>query len=165
MEEQEVYKPLTYQLDCDKRWHYKSLSGLATIELVCGQLFEDESVIAHVWFSPQYKECNILIKDYETLKKVAQSWKGRVTKMEKSYNEDEGQVNLRFTYQTVRFIVRCAPGAACKIEEVEVEEQVPAREAHTIKRKKFVLSGDCDPLMQPQEEVAHDENGLPTILA
>lgn len=90
-----------------------------------------------------------------TLSDAARILLPKVGKWEKSFDGEHNLIQLTGYYRGVRVVLEDTPPDTCTVhkieEEVEVLEQVVA--AHTEKKVRYVLEGDCDPLMTARDAV------------
>ena len=89
-----------------------------------------------------------------TLAEAARILLPKIGTFQKSFNERENQIVLTGTYNGVDIILHDKPPETCTVETVEEEVEVAAVPAHVEKRVRYVLKGDCDPLLA--------RDGLPT---
>lgn len=83
----------------------------------------------------------------------------KVGRIEKSFNEDTRDMEMRCTYKGIDIILRFSTPNTCTVEKVEEEvevPEVPAVPAHTEKKVRYVLKGDCDPLMSKVAETPEE---------
>lgn len=98
--------------------------------------------------SPYLQEPSLeVVNTAPTLADAARTLLSKVGRWEKEFDGQNNLLRLVGTYKGVRIILSDTPPETCTIRKVEVEEVVPAREAYTTKRTKYVLEGDCDPLL------------------
>lgn len=71
-----------------------------------------------------------------------------VKTFEKGLNENTGKFELSGFYGDVAIIISGSPPESCTVEVEDVEEEIPASPARTEVHKRFVMKGDCDPLME-----------------
>lgn len=83
-----------------------------------------------------------------TLADAAKHWLPKVGKWEKGFNEASNEITLTGEYKGVKIVLVDATPATCTVETVEEEVEVPAT---SYKKRKYVLKGDCDPLLTPAE--------------
>ena len=102
-----------------------------------------------------------LVDTTPTLADAARVLMPKVGRLEKSFDEDKNKIRLTGVYNGVRVILEDTPPSTCTVEKIEEEVEVPEQviEAHTEKKVRYVLKGDCDPLMA-REQVA-DATGVP----
>ena len=80
----------------------------------------------------------------------------KVGKFVKGFDEAYNQVTLTAEVRGVTLKLAMSTPSTCTVEtvteEVEVAEQVIP--AHTEKKTRYVLKGDCDPIMASEDEIA-----------
>lgn len=74
----------------------------------------------------------------------------KVGKWEKSFDETTNEIVLKTEYKGVRIQLRDRTPETCTVEKVEETVEVPEETiaAHTETRVRYVLKGDCDPLLE-----------------
>ena len=72
-----------------------------------------------------------------------------VGKFTKGFDEERNKITLTATYKGIKIVLSDQTPDTCHVEKVVEEVEVPEKviPAHTEKRVKYVLAGDCDPLM------------------
>lgn len=90
-----------------------------------------------------------LVDTTPTLRDAALALLPKVGKWEKSFDPVNNLVILTAYYKDVRLRLTDAPPSTCTVEKVEEEVEVPEKvtPAHTEKKVRYVLKGDCDPLL------------------
>lgn len=76
----------------------------------------------------------------------------KVGRFDKNFNAEQRKVQLTATYRGVQIVLESSPPSTCTVEEVEEEVVIPAKPAEperVEKRKRYVMKGDCDPLIGP----------------
>lgn len=88
-----------------------------------------------------------------TLSEAARVLLPKIGHLDKSYDEDNNKILLTGSYRGVRIILEDTPPETCTVEKVEEEVEVPEKviAAHTKKRTRFKLVGDCEPLMKSEK--------------
>jgi hypothetical protein len=91
--------------------------------------------------------------DEETLDEVSRKLAayGLVTK---GFDEELNQLSLAAKVLGVKIEVVFTPPNTCTVERVEEDVIVPEElvPAHTEKKVKYVLKGDCGPMLRPKEQ-------------
>lgn len=96
-----------------------------------------------------------------TLADAAKFWLPKVGKWEKGFNGESNEITLTGEYKGVRIVLIDATPDTCTVEKVEEVVDLPA---HSYVRRKYVLKGDCDPLLASQSAegaVSLSDNEVP----
>lgn len=93
--------------------------------------------------APKLEHCRAVVKRLLPL----------VGTFEKTFNEYGGRFAYSGMHNGIKLTVTTNPTSACRIEKQEVEETVTTVE----KRVKYVLVGDCDPLLDATPEPSASE--------
>ena len=91
-----------------------------------------------------YSGIEIDAKTFERAAALGKALLPTIGKLEKSFDEYSGTVCLSGTFNEIKVSINSEPSTACKIRLEETEEYVPG---HTEKRRKYVLDGECNPLL------------------
>jgi hypothetical protein len=93
--------------------------------------------------------------DESTLDEVARKL-AKAGKVTKGFDESGNRLELTVVTGGVNVKVKFQPPSTCTVEKVEEEVEVPEKvvPAHTEKRVRFKLVGDCGPLLKAQEAQA-----------
>ena len=77
----------------------------------------------------------------------------KVGKWTKEFDGDNNRIRLIGEYKGVRIILEDTPPETCTVEKIEEEVEVPEKviPAHKEIKTRFVLKGDCDPLLTERE--------------
>lgn len=77
----------------------------------------------------------------------------KVGRWDKGFDETNNHLTLSTVYGGVKIILTAEPPKTCQVELIEENIEVPEKviPAHTETKKRFVLKGDCDPLMASKE--------------
>jgi hypothetical protein len=77
----------------------------------------------------------------------------KVGRWEKSFDESRNLIQLTGQYKGVRIVLQDAPPDTCKVRKVEEEVEVPEKviAARTEKKVRYVMEGDCDPLLTARD--------------
>jgi len=75
----------------------------------------------------------------------------KVGTFRKQFEERTGHIGVVGEYKGVQIMLDVPAPSTCHVEVVEEEVEVPEQviEAHTVTKRRYVLTGDCDPLLQP----------------
>lgn len=94
-----------------------------------------------------------LVDTTPTLGDAAKVLLPKVGKWEKSFNGELNLIRLTGYYNGVRIVLQDTPPDTCTVRKVEEEVEIPEKviAAHTEKKVRYVLEGDCDPLMTARE--------------
>lgn len=84
-----------------------------------------------------------------TLADAARLLMPKIGKWKKSFDEESNLLKLEGEYKGVRIILQDTPPETCTVEKIEEEVEVPEQviAAHTETKVRYVLKGDCDPLL------------------
>jgi len=95
-----------------------------------------------------------LVDASPTLGDAARILLPKVHKWDKSFDETQNKIRLTAKFMGVDVILEDAPPETCTVEKVEEEIEVPEKvvPAHTEKKVRYVLKGDCDPLLSARTE-------------
>jgi hypothetical protein len=90
-----------------------------------------------------------LVDTAPTLSEAMRLLLPKVGKFEKSYDSEKNLLKLTANFKGVRIILEDTPPETCHVEKVEYEEEIPehVEPARTVKKVKYNLVGDCDPLL------------------
>lgn len=84
----------------------------------------------------------------------------KLGELRKEFDETQNRLRLVADYKGVQIMLEAEPPKTCMVEKVEEVVEVPEQivPAHTEKKVRWVMTGDCDPLMQPAsiEEPVND---------
>jgi hypothetical protein len=87
-----------------------------------------------------------LVDTTPTLGDAALALLPKVGKWTKGYDADRNQISVTGYYKGVRIVIEDTPPDTCKVQEIEEDVMIPASEELIVKRRRYVLVGDCDPL-------------------
>lgn len=97
------------------------------------------------------------------LAQIARLLLPKVGKFEKGFNQQQNMLTLTCTYRDVILVLTDAPPKTCTVERVEEEVDIPEKvvPAHKEKKVRYVMVGDCDPLMQTHIETSQGSIEIP----
>ncbi len=107
----------------------------------------------------------IIRVDGEKMGETARALLPVVGSFKKKFDESDGDLELVGTLDGITVTISGKPPESCTVEKVVEEIEVPAEEAHTEKVTRYVMTGDCDPLLKPPEpepETVPEETQSPT---
>ena len=115
-----------------------------------------------LWSSIGMKE-NFELTKSTPLKLVVRHLLPKVHEFDKSFDETRNQLKYTAVYKDVRVVLISSPPNTCKIEKVEEEVEVPevVTPVHTEKKVRYVMMGDCDPLLSEPLSVPVFSDGSP----
>lgn len=87
----------------------------------------------------------------------------KVGKFDKGFEEEQNNITLTCVYRDVKLVLYDSPPKTCTVERVEEVIEVPEKviPAHKEKKVRFVMVGDCDPLMQTHIETSQGNVEIP----
>lgn len=90
-----------------------------------------------------------------TLGDVARLLLPKVGRFEKSFDGEHNLLRLTAEYRGVRLIIEDTPPNTCTVKCIEEEVEVPETvvPAHTEKKVRYELEGDCDPLLASGQHI------------
>ena len=90
-----------------------------------------------------------VVETTPTLAECARLLLPKVGRFEKSFDENTNEIVLTAEYRGVTIILKDRTPETCTVERIEEEVEIPetVTPAHTEKRVKYALKGDCDPLL------------------
>jgi hypothetical protein len=110
-----------------------------------GEWFDGKCIPGpYIRFQPH----EVLMDPSGTLPDAARALLGKVGKWEKGFDAQNNLLRLTGTLLGVRIVLEDTPPSTCTVRAIEEEVEVPAREAYTEKQVRYVLEGDCDPLLE-----------------
>jgi hypothetical protein len=135
-------------------WFAGYLSELYRLKAVAKKLDVPEGVDAYLDVNqpdgPSPSEIVFWVSG-EQMAETARALLPAVGKFAKKFDETTGQLSLLADLDGIRISLEGAPPSTCTVEKVVEEIEVPAKEAHTEKTTRYVMVGDCDPLLKPPE--------------
>ncbi len=132
-----------------------AFEGLGLLNVTCWPDFgSDEYVDGKLVKGLYIKLTPSQVGDHSTLADAAQALLTKVGRWTKSFDATNNLIQLTGEYRNVRIVVQDAPPATCTVQKVEEEVEVPEQiiAAHTETKVRYVMVGDCDPLMTQQSE-------------
>lgn len=89
--------------------------------------------------------------DGAELGEIARALLPLVGEFKKNFDSSYGKFELTAVFQEIPVVITGTPPSTCQMEVEEEEVTIPAEEERTETRRRFVLKGDCDPLLAPRE--------------
>ena len=150
---------LGYQLDAAMRelgiadleayayvsWDYDTTLGRQTVSI----MIEPEHAPGVGLFLADGELSMALTDTTPLLGSIAHKMLPMVGKFTKGFDEERNKITLTANYKGIKIVLSDQTPNTCHVERVEETVVVPEKviPEHTEKRVKYVLAGDCDPLM------------------
>jgi hypothetical protein len=89
----------------------------------------------------------------ENLATVAKTLLPKLGELRKEFDETQNRISLVAEYKGVKIVLSSETPKTCTVEKVEETVEVPEQivPAHVEKKVRWVMKGDCDPLIVPTE--------------
>lgn len=138
-------------VDYNKNYHSRNLATIINIEVICQEL----GIFDHEGSASSYNdEIEVECESLEEARELMSGLLMKVGKFAKTFNEATGKLALIGNYKDFNIKLSYAPPNDCKIEAIEVEEDVPeVLYQPPSKRKvvKYVATGNCLPILKDGE--------------
>jgi hypothetical protein len=143
-------------------WIGEQAARVAMIEAAAKHIGLEEAVegvecyVGLTTYGDNRPEIAIYLYDQRGMQEMTKRLLPKVGKFVKGFDEAYNQVTLTAEVRGVTLKLAMSTPSTCTVEtvteEVEVAEQVIP--AHTEKKTRYVLKGDCDPIMASEDEIA-----------
>lgn len=172
------------QLSSALKWRAESIAAIVLISGACeglglldadfwmdsgdGEFYKDKSIpgpyikleprhVPGIAFGMSKEGPTIgLVDTTPTLGDAAQILLPKVGKWAKDFDETRNLIRLVGEFKGVRIVLQDTPPDTCTVRKIEEDVEVPEKiiAAHTEKKIRYVMEGDCDPLMTARDTQA-----------